>query len=314
MTDDLDPARFGGPALPGGEASRPATRVAIRFALETIARISRGVDQNLPRTVTFVALGWENARPCTLEPPADTEAQSRLQLAQRTSVSVYRLSRRLRVPYETCRRSLKHLEQAGLCVRTAEGYLVPPMTPSEETVETLSKAAWRSVQTFIADLRRAGVTMPADGPPASPDLQLRAARFSAAYFLDCLDALVEGLDVDILRAFLFLAVNYENFAPHLDRRAQTGSAGPSGILTDDERTPTSVSTIARTFDVPYETARRNIGSLVEARLCARTPDGRIYIPASVIQSPALTRTAALAAMALNTFIGRLGAIGFKFPD
>lgn len=296
-------------------ASRGTTRLAIAFMLERAMSLRKAIGQDLPRAVVFLAIGWENVREGTLAVPEMTAEDSRDQLARRDPVSVYRVSRLLRMPYETARRTAVRLEAAGLCQRTDAGFFIPPMTPSSLVVEAQTQEAWLATTAFLRDLADAGVPLPATTGSRTPDLELRVGRLAVAYFLASLDALVRGLEVDVLTAFIFLVINRANFDPVVNRADRYGSVGgPDLVLDDAVREPISVSGVARGFDIPYETARRHIDTLMKMGLCERAKGGGLIVPTRAIESPALRLAAGRAGNALAEFLARLARIGMPMAE
>lgn len=295
--------------------SRAAIRLAIVFMLDRAMSIRRAIGQDLPRAVVFLAIGWENVREGTLAVPEATAASSHDQLARRIPVSVYKVSRRLRIPYETTRRAAVRLEAAGLCRRTDSGFFVPPMTPSSAVAETQTHEAWLATETFLHGLADAGVPLPVTGGQPTPDLQLRVGRLAVAYFLANLDALVVSLGIDMLTAFIFLAINRANFDPVYNRVTRYGSVGgPDLVLDDAVREPISVYGVSKGFGIPYETTRRHVETLVLMGLCERAEGGGLIVPARAIEAPPLGLAAKRAGNALAEFLHHLAQAGMQMPQ
>lgn len=94
-------------------------------------------------------------------------------------------------------------------------------------------------------------------PPQAPTLPKRQVlRLSSAYFLDAMQRIMVLLDLGLGPALVFLQISWENFKSH------------PGVGLDAPE-PVSVYAVAKALNVPYETVRRHISTLVEVRACER---------------------------------------------
>jgi hypothetical protein len=72
---------------------------------------------------------------------------------------------------------------------------------------------------------------------------------------------------------------------HLDVRTTDPSiAGPDAVLPDDVRRPISVSRLARSLGLPFETTRQHVNRLIDAGLCVRVRGG-VIVPKASVQRP-----------------------------
>jgi DNA-binding Lrp family transcriptional regulator len=118
-----------------------------------------------------------------------------------------------------------------------------------------------------------------------------AARLANGFALDL--AKLGGLGRDILDALLLCAISQANVAqitrnPELQRLYATLDQPPP----DELRRPVSISAIANSLRIPFETARRRVVALAELGLIVTQPRG-VIIPTAPLNSP-VYRTGAMA--------------------
>jgi hypothetical protein len=76
---------------------------------------------------------------------------------------------------------------------------------------------------------------------------------------------------------------------HLDVRTRDPRiAGPEGILPDDVRTPVSITQVAKSLGMPFETVRKQVHKLIGAGICARV-DGGVIVTKKANQRPEVVR-------------------------
>ena len=78
---------------------------------------------------------------------------------------------------------------------------------------------------------------------------------------------------------------------------------------DEVRRPVSVSAIARSLGVPYETLRRHVWRLIEAGVCVRV-EGGLIAPTTALETPAATRAMLANVRYVRNFVDILRALGF----
>jgi hypothetical protein len=103
----------------------------------------------------------------------------------------------------------------------------------------------------------------------------------------------------VLRAFQLLSDNYGDVRTalvvrtihtantgHLDARTEAGRrvAGPDGMLPDELRRPISISRLAESTGLPFESTRRIVHGLIRDGHCARMQDGLI-VPGAALVTP-----------------------------
>lgn len=91
------------------------------------------------------------------------------------------------------------------------------------------------------------------------DFGRQALRLSQAFFIDIAGIHSRGLGLELGQTLAFLTIKWANV------EELTGSWEP--------RRPITVFAVAQKLKLPYETARRHVGALIDAELCLRTPHG-----------------------------------------
>jgi hypothetical protein len=116
-------------------------------------------------------------------------------------------------------------------------------------------------------------------------LARRVAVLGMAYLVRTFQELAEfyGGGQNTLIALGIFAAN----AGHLDVRGEDPSiVGPDGVLHDEERRPISVSRLAKSLGLPFETTRQHVNQLIDAGICIRV-NGGVVVPKATMQRPEL---------------------------
>ncbi|RAK60978.1 hypothetical protein DJ021_14760 [Phenylobacterium hankyongense] len=116
-----------------------------------------------------------------------------------------------------------------------------------------------------------------------------------------------------LDALLVLAINQANIAPLTrDSAARIRYGQLDAPAPDEERRPISVSSIADSLGIPFETARRRVRRLEADGACATWPDG-VVVPATFLASPAYVQSVVVGHERLRAFYVEIGAAGLIEP-
>jgi Mn-dependent DtxR family transcriptional regulator len=134
-----------------------------------------------------------------------------------------------------------------------------------------------------------------------------AARLANGFALDLVR--LTGYGRDVIDGLLLAAISQANVAqvtrsPELQRRYATLDQPPP----DEMRRPVSVSAIANSLKLPFETARRRIKALADTGLIVSTPRG-VVIPTAPMNSEGYRALAAAHVALLRTLYRRLCGIG-----
>ena len=235
---------------------------------------------NLSHIDPQAADNWQAAGPTGLFPDE-----------MRRPISVARLADSFGLPFESARRTVQHLISIGACARVQGGVIVPRdvVARPENLVAALANA--RYVRKFMRDLHGANLIERLPGPLLVVDSEDSAAlarlvsRQSGEYVQRALQLLAETYG-DARTGVIAQAIVAANTA-YLDTRSGEGwrYAGIDQSPPDEARRPISIGRVAESLGLPYETTRRQVERLVEAKVCARVRGG-VIVPAAMLDSPA----------------------------
>jgi DNA-binding transcriptional ArsR family regulator len=147
---------------------------------------------------------------------------------------------------------------------------------------------------------------------STPNLAAQAraqalAPLSGAFVLDQAARGMAGMDGR--DAMLVMAINQANIAPLTrDPDARLRYGGLESPAPDDERRPVSLSAIAASLRLPYETVRRRARRLAEAGVIEVSDQGAI-VPESFLASPAYLTSVVAAHARLYGFFQAIRAAG-----
>jgi hypothetical protein len=125
-----------------------------------------------------------------------------------------------------------------------------------------------------------------------------------------LDQVTTGIaGMDTRDALLVMAINQANIAPLTrDPAARRRHGTLEAPAPDEARRPVSLSAIATSLGLPYETVRRRIHRLERLGVCVSSPHGAI-VPESFLASPAYLTSVVAAHARLHRFYQEVGAAG-----
>lgn len=225
-------------------------------------------------------------------------------------ISINALSQSLHRPFETVRRHVNALIDAGLCTRTPSGVVVPTALREDEDVAALLVHLHDSLVWLVDEFRTFGMPLPhaPSDHPYRADISLAAAIDLALGAFDNVGLFVsDWLELAIVGAVLVASVRRITLDEELARRYSELTT----IVPIEKRQPISAASIARAMTIPYSTVRRQIlatvakGVLVERGRGVVMSDNMLSGPgAAIMGATATTRTASL--------FGRLVPGGFPF--
>lgn len=150
--------------------------------------------------------------------------------------------------------------------------------------------------------------------PLDPVAAARERALAAPCGVFMLDQVTTGIaGMDTRDALLVMAVNQANIAPLTrDPGARLRYGALEAPAPDDERRPVSLSAIAASLRLPYETVRRRIRRLETLGVCVLTPQGPI-VPEAFLASAAYLGSAVAAHARLHRFYRELRGAGLMEP-
>lgn len=285
------------------DVQRATLRVTSDFFLRITSLLSGLMDGDLIKGLVWLGIVEANVRRLGADPDlsaAYASSETPLPDELREPVSVYALAQALRLPYETTRRYVQKLIDAGQARRIERGVIVPMEAMEAPPVRQASVQFHASLRRFMETLARLGAypdllgaaagrrphlsAAPAEAPPNS---LRRIARATNSFHLRTAEVLADAADGDLVRGIVFLGVVQANIqALNSDLGLSLQYAGAGDIPPDDLRRPISVYALAQSLGLPYETTRRYVQKLIEDGRCARKPAG-IVVSAEVLGQPAM---------------------------
>lgn len=150
------------PAPEKGDVSRQVLRLSIAMFLEAIEVLMARVKLDLVHTLLYITIVQSNVRHLMADPNvASTYAglQAVPPDEQRRRVSAYAVAREMRLPYETARRHIRKMTDAGLLARDPSGGVwTPASLHSQPDWVAGTETSWNQVTRLLADFAEIGVT------------------------------------------------------------------------------------------------------------------------------------------------------------
>jgi hypothetical protein len=126
---------------------------------------------------------------------------------------------------------------------------------------------------------------------AEADLRRLAMRISVGYFLRFLEILSDSSEGNLLRIIMFMTILKANVTPlDVDPEISRQFAALETIPPDEIRRPISVSALAASLAMPYETARRQVNTMIDLGLCERVGDEGLIVPSRVLEEPRMLQS------------------------
>lgn len=267
---------------------RAAARLANAFALDLVKL--GGFGRDVIDGLLMAAIGQANVAQITRNPDLQRAFATLDQPPpdeMRRPVSVSGVANSLRIPFETARRRIANLVDAGIVQATSRGVIIPTAPLNSPVYRMGAAANYGLVRTLYFRLRGIGLLEdlprpimpgfdPADAPVRlvirlSSDYVLRLAEPISLYMGD----LVTGLILmDVIHA------NTEHL-PDDEGGDPDGGWATEAFVPDDRRRPVRTVTLAERLGIPQETVRRHLQRLLDADQCERTGDG-YRVPARVL--------------------------------
>jgi DNA-binding transcriptional ArsR family regulator len=267
---------------------RVAARLANGFALD-LAKLG-GFGRDVIDGLLMVAISQANVAQITRsadlqrkfaaldQPPPDE---------MRRPVSISALANSLRIPFETARRRVAALVEAGIVVTAPRGVIIPAGPLNSPFYRMGAEANYGLVRTLYFRLRGIGLLddLPrSTGPafdPDNPPIRI-VIRLSSDYLL----RLAEPVSLymgDLVTGLILMDVIHANTEHLADTEAGQADGGwtPEGFVPDEMRRPVRAAALADRLGIPQETVRRHLQRLTEADQCERKEDGYLA-PARVL--------------------------------
>jgi hypothetical protein len=295
------------------DVRRQAVRLSGILLLDTARLVAQAVDSDLVTACVFLAISRDNVREITRQAqkiPTYSSLEDVPPQDRRTPVSVYLVAKEMRIPYETARRHAAKLVKRGLCQRVDDGLVIPSEVYRRPGMLAATEANWRLTVQFLKALSACGV----GGYPHNPaavgiDVRRQVLRLSIEAFLGAVAALVDQVKLDLVHTLLYVTIVQANVRHLSDEISPARPYSAMGdVPPDAERRPVSVYALAREMGLPYETARRHVGDMIDAGLVVRTPGG-VVTQAAIHASPEWVAGAEASWRQIQTVLKDLAQIG-----
>lgn len=276
----------------GRDVSNTTTRVAARlangFALDLVKL--GGFGRDVIDGLLLVAISQANVAQITRSP---TLQRTYAALDQpppdelRRPVSVSGIANSLRIPFETARRRINLLVDAGAVQVLDRGVIIPGAPLTSPYYRIGVEANYGLVRSLYFRLRGIGLfeDLPRpNGPPfpnENPPVRL-VIRLSSDYLLRLAEPVSAHMG-DIVTGLLLLDLIHANTEHLPDTEAGDAAAGWSaeGFVPDRLRRPARPAHLAERLGIPQETVRRHLKRLLEADQCERSENGYL-VPARIL--------------------------------
>jgi hypothetical protein len=239
-----------------GTPYRYITRRMVEFQMESLKCALQLFPGNLHRTVIFVLIARLSG--------ADWAVGNQISRPnQHTAFSINSLAESLSRPFETVRRHVLGMIDAGICSRTEDGIILSPMAAREGDIIGYFQGQASLFQQLVCNLAENDIALPLAESRSDDQLKL---RLKAALDI-CLVALENNEHGNWYELILHGALIHENGLNVMDSRDLACEYGDK-IIPDELRLPVKIRAISTAYGMPYATVRRHVDTMLSV--------GRLY--------------------------------------
>lgn len=225
----------------------------------------------------------------------------------RRPISISAVARSLRLPFETVRRRIGRLVEAGLCEMTPRGVVQPATAVTGPVYLAQAIGRYERLKQLYFDVLAAGAPpglLPRPTPavlPGGPPVRL-ANRLIADFALSAMDGLMVQVGSPF-RALILLEIARAS-AENVHSVASDNAAPASG----EQIRPISVAGLAQRLRMPPETVRRHV-LVLQGDGHVRRVEGGVMIAADALRRGAARQSARDNVRNLNRLFARMGRLG-----
>lgn len=227
---------------------------------------------------------------------------------QRKPISVHSMSASLSRPFETVRRHVGALIDAGLCTRVAAGVVPSADVTSDPRIGGLLVLASDCFVRLTEDLAALGLL-----PALRVSDQPVAPGIGAQYAIDVMLGTVDA-NTSLHEDWMELTVYSTILCANAQRHAAATRAAPDHAIDTplDARHAVRASVVARALGIPETTVRRRVAAMTgEGKPLVRTRSG-LLVSKAWHEHPAAQETSAISATNVRRVLARAAANGFPF--
>lgn len=205
----------------------------------------------------------------------------------RRPASINAIATSLGVPFETARRRIGAMADAGICIITMKGVIVSSAATNAPAYRAACAVQFEKLHNLY-DRLRAIEFLEAPLPPSIPfeagnPPHRLAGRLVVEYVLRFTEPITRHIR-DVVTGLTLMEIVHANTEELDGGQLSAEDQASEGALPDRFRKPISIAALARRLGIPHETVRRHVRHLLDRGLCAKVPRGYI-IPAEALARP-----------------------------
>ncbi len=247
----------------GGTPYRYISRRIVGFQMDSLKLLLGVFPADLHRAIIFALIARRSS--------ADwIEGDAVRRPVRHTAFSINSLAASLSRPFETVRRHVLAMEEAGVCARTPEGVILSPTPEREADIIAHYHAQAAALRHLAADLAARDIALPA-AEGRAPDARLRLTNAA----LDIgLVALENNPHNNWFELILHGTLIYEN-ARTVMEDPDLATAYADKVIPDELRRPVTIRMLSDTYGMPYATVRRHIDTMIAIGAMQRKGSGYV---------------------------------------
>jgi DNA-binding transcriptional regulator YhcF (GntR family) len=264
-------------------------------------------DDNLKLGVAFLTI----AQSTCLSPP--------LQVAERYA-GIRAMSASLGIPYETMRRYVVELVEAGVCERCGKGGVAVASTAhGRQAVAHVHSMVLKHFLQMLCELENVGfdfawIRTGPDNFTGDDDRRAFLICNASSFLLRLLEVSVPVFKGDVTMVAVWMALICESTSHVTYNKDLTWKYGSADTPIPDElRRPLSAAAVSQSLGLPFETTRRHLARLADRQLCMRVSRTGFLVPQSFVRTDRIFQITSLVALRLLQSVEALGRAGFSFP-
>lgn len=291
--------------LPRYNRGRLLVRLLAEMQTSATAYGIRVFDGDLDRAVLFMVIARQSG---VLSQLSDGHAGARERPGK--GISINALAASMSRPFETVRRHVRALVEAGLCVRTAAGVIVPADVHDRPDIVGLFRTHHDVLVRLMEDMVWFDMPLPETrsqvaydwrtGLVAAHDILLTGLEFHAARYQSWLDLVI---------ITTIMCANARPFT--YDRKVSLLYSDFNRLPSENMRAPVPASVIARAMGLPASTTQRRVNLLIESGALIRKPNGLMVAESALNDSRAIEESRDSTDHTRQIF-ARLATGGFRF--